>query len=412
MSQNCNSLSAMMGWGSDSSEEAMKHGTVLSGFGRTLAIIGSAAAALLLLWPHSRAANADSSIVIDREVLVPGLHGRPNAMARLNNSSFVIVGALGTAWVVGTDANGKLLWKYEEARDPQVKLPDQSEFHGVVALANGGALLCGQTSNKDHPAGIGLIVTMSADGQVVERRTVFPNANQTTPASGFSACFPWGSGFALTGGGYDGKRGFVWLMALDKDGAKKFESTSSDLPGISGAATPTSDLVLMGSPTGLEGATIVRLDQQGKLAATRKTNFLDARPVRSADRSSEIKLIAGDNTKKNVLLTLNDGLQDTVSNKRVIPINIGVGCAYALPDGSVVLFGNVVGQAYRSAIGWVNRRGKEDAVRAMSVPAPQDASFSFRDAVPLSANQFVAMRDQVSSNLATSGVVLSWVTFQ
>jgi hypothetical protein len=65
----------------------MKHGTVLSGFGRSLAIVGSAAAALFLLWPHSSAQNADKSIVIDREVLVPGLHGRPNAMARLNNGS-------------------------------------------------------------------------------------------------------------------------------------------------------------------------------------------------------------------------------------------------------------------------------------------------------------------------------------
>jgi hypothetical protein len=390
----------------------MKHGTVLSRFGQNLAIAGSAAGALLLLWP-SRAENVDESILIDREVLVGGLHGKPNAMARLNNGSFVIVGAFGTAWAVETDANGKLLWKYEEARDPQVRLPDQSEFHGVVALVNGGTLLCGETSNKDHQAGIGLIVIMSADGQVVERRNVFPNEDQTTPASAFRAYFPWGAGFALTGGGYDGEKGFVWLMAVDKNGAKKLENTSSDLPGISGEATPTSDLVLMGSPTGLEGVTVVRVNQQGKLVARRKTNFLDARPVRSMDRSSEIKLIAGDNYKNNVLLSLNDELQDKVSSKRVAPIKLGNGCAYALADGSIVLFGNVVGPAYRSVIGWVNRRWKGDAVRTMSVPIPQDSSFSIRDAVPLSANQFVAMRDQVSSiNPANTGVVLSWITFK
>jgi hypothetical protein len=392
----------------------MKHGSFapLPRFLRTLAIIASVAAALFLLWPRANSQNNDSSIVIDREVLVPGLRGKPNAMARLNNGRFVIVGAFGTAWAVGTDANGKLLWKYEEARDPQVRLPDQSEFHGVVALANGGALLCGETSNKDHQAGIGLIVIMSADGQVVERRNVFPNDDQITPASAFRACFPWGTGFALTGGGYDGKKGFVWLMQVDKNGARLFENTTSDLPGISGESTPTSDLVLMGSPTGLEGVTVVRLNQQGTIVARRKTNFLDARPIRSVDISSEIKLIAGDNTKNNVLLTLNDQLQDKVSSKRVTPINIGNGCAYALTDGSIVLFGNVVGQAYRSAIAWVNRPWKLDAVRAMSVPIPQYSSFSVRDAVPLSANQFVAMRDQVTSSLETSGVVLSWVTLK
>jgi hypothetical protein len=392
----------------------MKHGSfaALPRLTKTLAIIASVAAALFLLWPRAKSQDNDSSIVIDREVLVPGLRGKPNAIARLTNGSFVIGGAFGTGWAAGTDANGKLLWKYEEPRDPQVKSPDQSEFHGVVALANGGALLCGETSNRDHQAGIGLIVIISADGKVVEHRNVFPNDDQSIYSSAFRACFPWGTGFALTGGGNAGEKGFVWLMALDKDGSKKMERTSSDLPGIRGVATSTSNLILVGSPTGLEGATVVRLNEQGKLVVSRKTNFLDARPVRSVDRSSEIKLIAGDNIKNNVLLTLNDELQDKVSSKRVTPINIGNGCAYALPDGSIVLFGNVVGQAYRSAIAWVNRPWKLDAVRAMSVPIPQDSSFSVRDAVPLSANQFVAMRDQVTSNSETSGAVLSWVTLK
>jgi hypothetical protein len=158
---------------------------------------------------------------------------------------------------------------------------------------------------------------------------------------------------------------------------------------------------------------VVRLNQQGKLVARRKTNFLDARPVRSVYRSIGIKLIAGDNYKNNVLLTLNDELQDMVSIKRVTPINLGNGCAYALPDGSIVLFGNVVGQEYRSAIGWVNRRGKDDAVRAMSISEAQESSFSIRDAVALSANQFVAMRDQVSTiKPENSSVVLSWITLK
>jgi hypothetical protein len=392
----------------------MKHGSfaALPRFPRALAIIASMAAALFLLWPRANSQNNDKSIVIDREVLVSGLRGKPNAMARLNNGSFVIVGAFGTAWAAGTDANGKLLWKYEEPRDPQVSLQEQSEFHGVVALKNGDALICGQASNKDHQAGIGLIVIMSADGEILERRSVSPNEDQSIYASAFRACFPWGSGFAFTGGGTDGKKGFVWLMALDEDGAKKSESTSSDLPGIRGVATSTSDLVLVGSPTGLEGVTVVRLSEQGKLVASRKTNVLDARPVRSVDRSSEIKVIAGDNYKNNFLLTLSDDLQDKVPSKRVTTINVGIGRAYALADGSVVLFGRVLGQEYRSAVAWVNRPWKLDAVRVMSVPIPQDSSFSVRDAVPLSANQFVAMRDQVSSSLETSGVVLSWVTFE
>lgn len=268
----------------------MEHGllTALPRVAQPLTLLAVA----FLLTSCAKTCNAESSIVIDREALVPGLTGKPNAMARLAGGGFVIAGAWGTAWAAGTDANGKLLWKYEEPRDPLVQFQEQSDFHGVVSLANGGALLCGQTSNKDHQAGIGLIVIISADGHVVERRNVFPNEDQSTSSSAFRECFPWGIGFALTGGGYDGQKSFVWLVEVDRNGAKELEKTGLDLPGISGVATSGSDLVLLGSPTGVEGMTVVRLNQQGKLVASRKTNFLDARPVRSVNVPNEIKLVS------------------------------------------------------------------------------------------------------------------------
>src|ERR1700676_1776755 len=291
-------------------KEAMKHGSLTSPppFARALPNIGAFAVALLLASCVRADSAQGSSIVIDHEVLVPGLAGKPNAMARLSGGGFVIVGAWGTAWAAGTDASGKLLWKHEEPRDPLGQFQEQSEFHGVGSLANGGALLWGQTSNKDHEAGIGLIVIISASGHVVERRNVFPNDDQNTNSSAFRACFPWGAGFSLTGGGYDGQKGFVWLMQVDKNGAKELEKTSLELPGISGVATPNVDLVLMGSPTGVEGVTVVRFNQQGKLIASRKTNFLDARPVRFVDVPNEIKLIAVDNHNNKILLTFNKNL--------------------------------------------------------------------------------------------------------
>jgi hypothetical protein len=49
----------------------------------------------------------------------------------------------------------------------------------------------------------------------------------------------------------------------------------------------------------------------------------------------------------------------------------------------------------------------------MSISEAQESSFSIRDAVALSANQFVAMRDQVSTiKPENSSVVLSWITLK
>jgi hypothetical protein len=352
-----------------------------------------------------------SSIVIDHEVLVPGLSGKPNAMAQLTGGGFVLVGAHGAAWAAGTDAQGKLLWKYEEPLDPNVKTQNQSEFHGVVPLANGGALLCGEIYTKDYEAG--LLLILDSSGRAVERLTALPNNDRSMFASSFMACFSWGKGIAVTGVGADGHKGFAWLVKLNKDGVKEWEKFDAELPGINGVALADNSLILMGSPTGLEGVTVASLNQKGVLVASNKTKYLDARPVRSVGPPSVTKLLAVDSRNGNILVTLNGDLQEIGTGKRVGPPSIRDGCAYTLTDGSVVLFGNRAGSVYRSAIGWINRGGRGDEVREMPVPIQQDASFSMRDAVSLSANQFVAMRDQVSSiNPANTGVVLSWVTFK
>ena len=352
------------------------------------------------------------AILIDREVLVPGLRGRPNAMARLVTGGFVIVGAWGTAWAAGTDANGRLLWIYEEPRDPLVQSQDQSEFSGAVPLASGGVLLCGQTSNKDHQAGIGLIVIMNGAGKIVERRSVYPNDNESIRSSSFKRCVRWGEGLALMGRGNDGGKGFFWLVRLDESGKKVWEKIGPEIPGFNGVAAADHSFALMGSLVGT-GVTIVRLSDKGEVMARTSTSFPDGRPVRSIDASIVDELVAVDTDNENILVTLRLDLKEAERAKRIGPPSIRDGCAYRLPDGSIVLFGSKAGSVYRSAIGWVNRPWKEDVVREMSVPAKPDGSVSVRDAVSLSANRFVAMRDQVSStNPANTGVVLSWVSFR
>jgi hypothetical protein len=395
----------------------MKHGsfTALLRFPRTLAIVASAAAALFFPSPPANSQNKDQSIVIDREVLVQGLRGKPDAMARLMGGGFVIVGAWGTGWAAGTDANGKLLWKYEEPQDPLVRFQDQSEFHGVVALANGGALLCGKTSNRDHQAGIAYIVILNADGSVSERRRVYPDGDVNTSSAEFDSCFPWGSGFAIMGlENKDGNRGYSWLMRLDKNGNKVWEKTGGDVPGYGAVETADGSLVGLSSYGFGKGTEISRLNQNGDLVTRRTTGFIKATPVLSAKPNTSSQIIGEDGGFHEFLFGFDENLKDKGGNESVNAIYTRDGCAYSLPDGSVALFGNstILGGAFRSAIGRVNQHRHVDNFVPMTVPASGDASFSVRSAIPLSAYQFVTMRDQVTSSLETSGVVLSWVTFK
>lgn len=378
---------------------------------RALSGVGSIVVALILSSSCARTGNAENSIVVDREVLVPGLVGKPTRMARLTNGGFVIVGARGTAWAAGTDAQGKLLWKYEEPSDPSVKLAEQSGFNGVVPLSSGNVLLCGKHSTNESQTG--LLIILDGGGRVVERRRVFPNDDRGIFSSSFESCIPWGGGFAVMGAGTDGRKGFFWLMRLDKNGVIEWEKAGPEVPGFVGVATADQNLVLMGNIAGFEGGVIIaKINQQGHTIVERKTGFLEAAPVRSLDSHSGVMVVAVDKSFHSALLSLNGDLRDGGSDKPAGLISIRDGCAYELLDRSVVLFGNRPGSVYRSAIEWINRGGKGDEVREMTVPSPRDSSFSMSDAVPLSANKFAAIRDQVTAAPENTGVVLSWLTFK
>ncbi len=383
-------------------------------FARAPSCMSSIVVALILMSSCARTGNAENSIVIDREVLIPELRGSPNALAQMTNGDLVMAGVRGVAWAAATNAKGQLLWKFEEPVDPGVRTPYQSAFHGVVPLASGGALLCGETTSKDHPGGTGLIVVIDASGQVIAHRTEFPNDNHKMFSSSLNECFPWGDGIVVTGRGSDGNHGFFWLLKLDAHGAKEWDKSGPEVPGFWGLTTANHNLVLMGNIVGVNGGvTIVRIDSKGDIVARRETSLLEATPVRSVNHAAAIRLVGVDKEYKNVLLSLSDDLKDASASKNVGQPNVRDGCAIALPDDSVALFGSLTGSVSRAAVGRVAQRSREDELLRLAVPDPRDSSVSIADAIPIAANQFVTVRDQVSPiNPSNTGVVLSWVTFK
>lgn len=352
------------------------------------------------------------SIEVEREVLVPGLTGSPTGFARAENGGFLIIGASDTAWLVATDPNGQVLWKYKETLDPAVKSNGQSHFYGVVDAGNQRVLACGDVQTKTNIQA--LVVILDMQGQVIERRLSVANDDPANFISSFSSCVPWDDGVALIGGAADGKQGFSWLVKLDHNLSKQWDHTSNALASGGSRVLSDKSLVLAGGFHGNE-LRAARIDIDGHIVASRSMPYAEGKPVLSYRGSGQLQILATTVSNENLLLTLNAELSDEGSSRATGPPSIRNGCAYSLADGSIVLFGSqfVSGGVYRASIGRSRPHSSVSEVREMSVPETGDASAGFLGAVPISENRFVAVRDAFfRSNPGSSGVVLTWVSFK
>lgn len=353
--------------------------------------------------------SRDGSIVVDREVRLEGVCGTPFAIVRTADGGFVIAGGCGDAWAAGTTSTGILRWRYGEPA-PQNRSPVASYFKGAVALANGHVLLCGQHHQR------ALVTILDETGQLVERRDISPpDGNAAISVSSIDWCLPWNDGVALVGGGSDGHQGYFWLLKLDKNGSQEWGRVSDK--GVAGSAiqAPNGDLITAHTATDLTDnsyhSELIRYDHLGNPVAQRlihepSIRVILLRPIGTpAEHVRAIRYGDGE-----AMLTLNSQLQDAMSPIHIAPISLASpsGCGYVLPDGSAALFGQA---GNRSAIARVGRHWKFDAVRLFRLPNVGGATVSVGDAVPLSANQFVSVRDEESAG-GPSRMVLSWITFQ
>ncbi|HTV94787.1 MAG TPA: hypothetical protein VME42_02265 [Steroidobacteraceae bacterium] len=355
-------------------------------------------------------------IQIEREVFVPGLYGDRHGAAQLPDGGFVIVGGGQNAWAARTDATGKLLWKYEEPYDPASRVHyGQSEFNDAVSRANGQIWLSGQASTNGYQAG--LLVTLDENGKLVQRQLFRPN-DEPVGSGSLERIIAWGDGYAITGWGTDFKRSFFWLLKVDANGNKEWDKVRADVVGAYGVALSDGSLVLAGAGDDREdNAAIVRLDSKGKVIARRSIPYPDAIPVQPLDHSDRVRVLAIDGADRNHLFSLDGNLTDERASRFIEGPNIrnadGAGALHngpvlELPNDSIALFGNLFmgGRVSRASIG---RWGSRSTTQVVSLQNPRKSSHGFFAAIRLEANKFVAMRDEIGSG--SSGVVLSWVTF-
>jgi hypothetical protein len=345
------------------------------------------------------------SISVDREILIPDVKPRVDAIVRSRDGGFVVTGFGVTAWAVGTDSHGTPVWQFidpiDSTMDTGSQSVPQSEFHGAVSLANGNTLLCGgkykggQTNN--------LLVILDRHGNVVETRVQVPNDDARFIYSNFYQCFPWQDGILLLGNANDGTRGYIWLVELDGNGVKRRQAFVDNVPAVAADSVGGRSFVFTAWDS-QDNFRVIRANEKGETIAKRVIAgefIVQLRSMVESGQTSVIIYRAG----RASLYTLDERLQDARPPREIVNFDVLAGCGYVLADTSIALFG----RRPNAAVAWISGKDKTYTMRPLE---SKYVSFTVSDAVPISADQFVTVRGSVSQDPRDQGLVMSWVTIK
>ena len=329
-------------------------------------------------------------------------------MVRLKDANLVVVGALESAWAFAVDATGRAVWRYEKPRDPEVKDRYQSVYYGAVPLANGNVLLCGEVTTRTGSRG--LLTLLDGNGRLVQERQLLAQNNPEFFSSSLRQCLTWKGGVVAVGSA--SRRGGAgtpgWLLQLDASGAPVSEHVDPELRASAAVVSPDGTLVLARLDPG--STQLVRVDGRLQIVGRRSIPSSAFGLLRATSPSAEVKLIAYQVALKATLYSLGQQLEDVQPARALDPVYVDKGRGYVLADDSLALFGYVYkGGPYTAAIARIGSDAKTDSIDAL---APQFASFTVSDALPLTANRFATVRAVTGQTRDESGVAVSWVTFQ
>jgi hypothetical protein len=359
-------------------------------------------------------------ITVDQEVSFPAINREPNSIIRTRDGGLLVSGTLRTGWALATTSQGEVLWQYQDpltegGDNPRVPMRPQSEFHGVVPLENGNFLFCGSRSTSGHE--VNEITILDAKGHLVERRSEIPNQAPMFDSSGFGRCVPWDGGIAVLGFADGSARTaestnvfcgkcYVWVMKLNNDGVKLWESFYDRLAIRKNAEMTEANFVNVNLTNDLLGEIVTRETPKGEVIARREIkpggHFVQ---LRSGGPMNTTQLISYGLGGRPMLYTLDDRLADAVKPIEIPDFDATQGCGYVLPDKSVVLFG----RRSNAALAWISSTGQLLATSEFSL---KHKSYVIKDAVPISANQFVTVRYSVSLDASDRGLIMDWITLK
>jgi hypothetical protein len=348
--------------------------------------------------------NQERSISVDQEVSFPEFQIVPRVVARGGGGAFVVAGsANGAARAMATNGH-ELLWTYIDGSQSSGGSTGssslQSEFKSAVSLNNGNFLFCGSSGGGKSS----LVTILDAKGGLVERRIgSVPNDDPIYTSAGYFHCLRWNEGIAVTGLAFNGTRGVSWLVKLDGNGVKEWETLLPDMPVPQAIQTADHNLVLSTYRSASSESIFAIVNEKGTIVAKRSmrnAGFLQLRDIVPSNTISVISYGDGGSTR----YTLNTSLEDLKEPQSISNFVAEEGCGYVNPDNSLVLFG----RANQAAVTWMSKTGRVLATREFS---PRYPAFVLDDAVPISANQFMTVRNSTSPHINDQGLVMSWVTF-
>ena len=366
---------------------------------RSIGRMGILAVAALLV----ACGNHGKSITVDREVFIPDVKPKVDAIARTADGGFVVTGTGLSAWAVATDSRGAVLWRFIDPIDSRIHTGSesisQSEFHGAVSLANGDTLLCGGKFHDSQTES--LLVILDRKGSLVERRVEVPNDDPHFVHSNFYQCFSWHDGILLLGNANDGTHGYVWLVELDGSGVKKGQALVENVPAIKAGSAGGRGFVFTAWDSN-ESFRVIRANEKGETIAKRVIAGEFIVQLRAMVESSQTSVIIYRDGRA-TLYTLDERLQDARPPRQIPNFDVLGGCGYVLADASLALFG----RRPNAAVARFSAQDNSYIVRPFDT---KYVSFTVSDAVPIAADQFVTVRGSVNPDPKEQGLVMSWVT--
>ena len=326
----------------------------------------------------------------------------PRTIAKTMDGGFIVAGssqAVKSGWVIKTDANGKLLWSYERLVADVSKSGEHEtiynrkntfgifpKYSSAAAMSDGSIYLCGDMpnpkANPNQPNLLGMLTRLNANGKLINEQFMTPNGANYKWNS-FYDCIAWQDGIVIVGStskpipvidskmDYQKREVYYWVMALDVNGKKKWESLipalSKDVqanwsppeslpyktnyaPNQSLQASDVEEgtvLLSIGrnivfSATDGVMSELISLDAQGRLIAQKKLNgrFRLAHPIIDDSQLQAFGSFFSGNQSPHSLLFLNEKLELVRQVQSESAFNFLVRQIYRLPDQSLMLFGS------------------------------------------------------------------------
>jgi hypothetical protein len=287
-------------------------------------------------------------------------------------------------------------WKYQEPYDPKIPGQYQGQFAGVVPLANGDLLFCGdkRVANLEKPQNPGshtITTVLSARGTLKSSHTIDPG-DPSLHAQDFSECSPLGDGALIFGRIYSSSSQPLlrWVVKVDREGKKEWErvGNASDEfkpPSASTRATPSGCGYYL-----LHFDTAEPTDNQSFLCAPRSNEMVVFRLTGNSQQSpAEVDL--KDALHSNFIAQLGKGLE--------------------LKDGSFLVFGRIPTQSGdRAIIQLFDKTGHSLGFRGYDLQYP---SFGVEGVYSLGNNRAApASQHRRNDHVLGACPVVNWTSYK